>query len=179
MGNGQLGNPTSDLQVEVSRFSETGRAEITMASLSAFRWLTSVTGLVLLSLLVGVGCLTIGANPLSLGAVLQILGTAFQAGGEASESVGSIILLQVRLPRIVLAFLVGGALAAVGVGLQALLRNPLAEPYVLGISSGAAFWRHAWHTFGCRRNGHGAFDSPGFGRFSAAFSPFWWSIESA
>ena len=139
MGNGQLGNPTSDLRVEVPRFSETGRAEITMASLSAFRWLTSVTGLVLLSLLVGVGCLTLGANPLSLGAVLQILGTAFQAGGEASESVGSIILLQVRLPRIVLAFLVGGALAAVGVGLQALLRNPLAEPYVLGISSGAAF----------------------------------------
>ena len=139
MGNGQLGNPTSGLQVEVRRYSGTGGVETTFVSLSAFRWLTSVTGLVLLSLLVGAGCLTLGTKPLSLGAVFQILGTAFQAGDEASESVGSIILLQVRLPRIVLAFLVGGALAAVGVGLQALLRNPLAEPYVLGISSGAAF----------------------------------------
>ena len=139
MGNGRLGNPTSNFEVEAPGFSGTGKAEITIASLSAFRWLTSVTGLVLFSLLVGVGCLTFGAQSLPLGAVLQILGTTFQAGGETPESAGSIILLQVRLPRIALAFLVGGALAAVGVGLQALLRNPLAEPYVLGISSGAAF----------------------------------------
>ncbi len=141
MDNSQLSTPTSNFEVEAPRFSETGRVGITITSLSAFRWLTSVTGLVLLSLLVGVGCLTLGAKFLPLGAVLQILGTGVQAGGEASEVVGvsNIILLQVRLPRIVLAFLVGGSLAAVGVALQALLRNPLAEPYVLGISSGAAF----------------------------------------
>ena len=139
MGNGRLGNPTSDLQVGAQRFSETGTAASTMGSLSGFRWFTSVIGLVLLSLLVGVGCLTLGAQFLPLGAVLRILQTAFQAGGEDPASVGSLILLQVRLPRIVLAFLIGSALAAVGVGLQALLRNPLAEPYVLGISSGAAF----------------------------------------
>ena len=48
------------------------------------------------------------------------------------------ILLHVRLPRVLLAFLVGGSLAAVGVVLQALLRNPLADPFVIGISSGAA-----------------------------------------
>ena len=50
----------------------------------------------------------------------------------------SIILLQVRMPRVLLAFLVGGSLAMVGVALQALLRNPLADPFVIGISSGAA-----------------------------------------
>jgi len=50
----------------------------------------------------------------------------------------SIILLQVRMPRVVLAFFVGGSLAMVGVALQALLRNPLADPFVIGISSGAA-----------------------------------------
>ena len=48
------------------------------------------------------------------------------------------ILLQLRLPRAVLAALVGGALGLSGCTFQALLRNPLAEPYVLGISGGAA-----------------------------------------
>ena len=48
------------------------------------------------------------------------------------------ILIQVRLPRVLLGFLVGACLASVGVVLQALLRNPLADPYVLGVSSGAA-----------------------------------------
>ena len=48
------------------------------------------------------------------------------------------ILLQLRLPRAVLAALAGGALGISGCTFQALLRNPLAEPYVLGISGGAA-----------------------------------------
>lgn len=48
------------------------------------------------------------------------------------------ILFGIRLPRILLAGLIGGALAGAGVVFQALLRNPLADPYVLGISSGAA-----------------------------------------
>lgn len=47
------------------------------------------------------------------------------------------ILVGFRLPRIVLACLVGAALACSGVVFQALLRNPLADPYILGISSGA------------------------------------------
>jgi iron complex transport system permease protein len=55
-----------------------------------------------------------------------------------SESVSSQILLKIRLPRIILAALVGAALACAGVILQAILRNPLADPYILGISSGAA-----------------------------------------
>ena len=49
------------------------------------------------------------------------------------------ILVDVRLPRVALAALAGGGLAAVGAAFQALLRNPLAEPYVLGVSGGAAF----------------------------------------
>ena len=47
------------------------------------------------------------------------------------------ILLQLRLPRILTAILVGGSLASAGVGFQGLFRNPLAEPYVIGASSGA------------------------------------------
>jgi len=48
------------------------------------------------------------------------------------------ILLELRLPRALVAAVVGAALAAAGTALQALLRNPLAEPFVLGVSGGAA-----------------------------------------
>jgi iron complex transport system permease protein len=48
------------------------------------------------------------------------------------------ILFDIRVPRVFLAACVGASLAAAGAGLQALLRNPLAEPYLLGVSNGAA-----------------------------------------
>lgn len=54
-----------------------------------------------------------------------------------SESQRS-ILFDIRLPRVMLAVAVGASLAAAGAGLQSLLRNPLAEPYLLGVSNGAA-----------------------------------------
>ena len=58
--------------------------------------------------------------------------------GPASHSPDSIIFWQIRMPRVVLAFLVGGALAVAGVILQDLFLNPLTDPYVTGVSSGAA-----------------------------------------
>ncbi|MCC7204071.1 MAG: iron ABC transporter permease [Phycisphaeraceae bacterium] len=58
--------------------------------------------------------------------------------GLSSDEGGSVTLLDIRLTRVVGAATVGAALAASGVALQALLRNPLAEPYILGLSSGAA-----------------------------------------
>jgi iron complex transport system permease protein len=48
------------------------------------------------------------------------------------------VILRLRLTRVLAGFLIGAALSCAGVTLQAILRNPLAEPYVLGISSGAA-----------------------------------------
>lgn len=54
------------------------------------------------------------------------------------DSLHRTILLDVRLPRVALAALAGAGLSAVGAAFQALLRNPLAEPYVLGVSGGAA-----------------------------------------
>lgn len=49
-----------------------------------------------------------------------------------------LIFTELRLPRVLLGILVGAALSVAGAGFQALLRNPLADPYVLGVSSGAA-----------------------------------------
>jgi iron complex transport system permease protein len=54
------------------------------------------------------------------------------------HSLDATIVLTARLPRVLLAVVAGSALAAVGVAFQALLRNPLADPYVLGVSGGAA-----------------------------------------
>ena len=47
------------------------------------------------------------------------------------------IVRELRLPRVLLAFVIGGSLAVTGATLQALVRNPLADPYLLGLSGGA------------------------------------------
>jgi iron complex transport system permease protein len=77
-------------------------------------------------------CSLIGTQKISLGSVLD--GSGSTPGANTDYD----IYVRVRIPRIILAALVGAALAASGVVLQAILRNPLAEPYILGISSGAA-----------------------------------------
>lgn len=59
-------------------------------------------------------------------------------GNEVDKSIQT-ILWQVRLPRVILTFLVGAALAVSGGVLQAIFRNPIVDPFSLGISSGAAF----------------------------------------
>lgn len=56
----------------------------------------------------------------------------------SEPSLDRTIIFELRLPRVILAAIAGGGLAMVGVAFQAVLRNPLAEPYVLGVSGGAA-----------------------------------------
>jgi iron complex transport system permease protein len=77
--------------------------------------------------------LLLGTAEISLGQALSILGGGGDEGGHAR-----LILLEIRLPRILLAGLVGFALALGGVVFQALLRNPLADPFILGVSGGSA-----------------------------------------
>jgi len=60
------------------------------------------------------------------------------AGSSEPGAITSTIVWQIRLPRVLLAASVGGSLALGGLVFQALLRNPLAEPYILGISGGSA-----------------------------------------
>lgn len=105
------------------------------------RWFATMVVLVGMSFVVLFGCLRFGAEPVSFADAARILFSALRGAPAEGEAAGpaSVILLQIRLPRVLLSCLVGGSLAAVGAVLQALLRNPLADPYVLGISSGAAF----------------------------------------
>lgn len=96
--------------------------------------------LVALSIAVFLICLQFGTQWIGLAQIIDIAWQILREGSVESEHIGTtgVILTQVRLPRVLLGFLVGGCLASVGVVLQALLRNPLADPYVLGVSSGAA-----------------------------------------
>ncbi len=57
---------------------------------------------------------------------------------QGNESLHQTVVWDIRLPRVVLALLVGGSLGLAGAAMQGLLRNPLAEPGILGVSSGAA-----------------------------------------
>ncbi len=66
----------------------------------------------------------------------KILGILF---GEAKDTVLQKIIWEIRLPRILMAIAVGGGLSVAGAVFQAILQNPLAEPYILGISSGGSF----------------------------------------
>ena len=85
-----------------------------------------LVALVIACLLIG---LSAGAVPLPLRSVWDGL---WNGGSDASS-----IVRDLRAPRVMLAFLVGGSLGVCGAALQAMIRNPLAEPYLLGLSSGA------------------------------------------
>jgi iron complex transport system permease protein len=84
-----------------------------------------------LALLAAVCALFIGPSGISLGKICQALWSR-QGGIEHS------IVWNIRLPRLLLGFAIGGALSLAGVILQGMFRNPLVEPYTLGISGGAA-----------------------------------------
>jgi iron complex transport system permease protein len=98
-----------------------------------------ICGLLLVALFIAVVIsLRMGAYPIT---IPEIVTTLFNGVAGRTDQIPSEFLLVVfglRLPRIALGIIVGAALSTAGAGFQALLRNPLADPYVLGVSSGAA-----------------------------------------
>lgn len=88
---------------------------------------------VLAAALLGALALSASTGPVSISPR-----AAFDAIFLGADDTPARVLLSLRLPRALLGALVGGALASSGVAFQALLRNPLADPYILGVSGGAA-----------------------------------------
>ena len=82
--------------------------------------------------------LGIGRMSISPGEVLDVLRAAL-AGKHVSSGLVEKTVLQLRLPRIILAVLVGAGLSVSGCAFQSLFANPLATPDTLGVASGAAF----------------------------------------
>ena len=101
-------------------------------------------------------CLQFGAQALTHGGA--VVCPDILDGWE--RGVARVIIWDIRFPRILMGLFVGASLAITGAALQALVRNPLADPYVLGISSGAALgatiglgiraWHRSWAGWGCR-----------------------------
>ena len=85
-----------------------------------------------------VAILTVVTLALGFGAVALSPAEVWEALTGAGDPTTETIVRTIRLPRILLGFLVGAGLAGSGTALQAALRNPLAEPYLLGVSGGAA-----------------------------------------
>ncbi|MFJ6015841.1 FecCD family ABC transporter permease [Streptomyces sp. NPDC092952] len=100
----------------------------------------------LFSLVCGAG---IGASGLSWGEVLSHLWAGLTGGRISPDEVAAYtIVWELRFPRAVLAAVVGAGLSAIGIAVQAMVRNALADPFVLGISSGAAVGANAVLIFG-------------------------------
>lgn len=98
-----------------------------IGGLTRRRYLLTVTASLLVTAVLLAVCAVLGSEPLDWGRVF-----------DETRGVDATIFWRFRLPRVVLAAVVGAALAMVGVAFQALLRNPLADPYVMGVSGGAA-----------------------------------------
>ena len=79
-----------------------------------------------------------GAYALSFGDIRAVVAGHFSGNTEAISRLHNTIVWNIRLPRIVLCITVGSALACAGAVFQGCFRNPLVEPYILGVSSGAA-----------------------------------------
>ncbi|MFO7193200.1 MULTISPECIES: iron chelate uptake ABC transporter family permease subunit [Thermocrispum] len=83
-------------------------------------------------------CVVIGAGDVTYGHVATVLGTRLGLPVEPLPPLTDSLIWQLRIPRVLLAAVVGAALAVCGAVLQALTRNALADPYLLGVSSGAS-----------------------------------------
>ncbi|WP_205461901.1 FecCD family ABC transporter permease [Mangrovibacterium lignilyticum] len=96
-------------------------------------WLLAVAGLGVLLLFSMVVSLTLGEMNIGLLDALKMI-----VGSGDPTSIEYMLVRQVRLPRIILGLAVGGSLSLAGVILQGIYRNPLVEPFTLGISGGAS-----------------------------------------
>lgn len=83
--------------------------------------------------------LAMGRFPVSVTHVIQTLASRVSPVAPPSSDVEQTVVTLVRLPRILLALLVGGGLGIAGAALQAIFRNPLVSPEIIGVSSGASF----------------------------------------
>jgi len=102
------------------------------------------------------GSLAIGPVVISPADVLRILvdGAAGARPTTGTAMRDAIVVLDIRLPRTVLAVLVGSTLAVAGAILQGVFRNPLADPGIVGVSTGAAFAAVCWIVFGYAAAAH-------------------------
>lgn len=107
-------------------------ARLVLRSLLHALWVGALLGLAVII------AASIGETHLGLSVVLEVLGNKLWNAGHLLDPIDAGIIWNYRLPRALVAGACGAGLATAGAVLQALLRNPLADPYLLGISAGAS-----------------------------------------
>ncbi|MFE7589981.1 FecCD family ABC transporter permease [Kitasatospora sp. NPDC057512] len=130
------------------------------AAPTAGRTVLLTAGLAAALLLCALLAAGIGAYRIPLGDILASTAHRLGLGGHALDRVPESVLWNVRLPRVVLALLVGGSLGCAGALMQGVFGNPLAEPAVIGVSSGSAVGTVACIVLGL--NTLGSWTAPAF-----------------
>lgn len=97
-------------------------------------WVMILLALLIISVII---CIAIGSTYIEPKVVYNVLGSKLTGSHNFSESIETIIW-EIRVPRVVLGLVTGAGLATCGVLMQCVTRNPIADPYILGISSGAS-----------------------------------------
>ncbi|MGE4297689.1 MAG: FecCD family ABC transporter permease [Desulfovibrionaceae bacterium] len=102
-------------------------------------WLAMALIALALTVASAVAACLLGPMDIAPREVVAILAKAVGLGAGSPSEAHTLVVVDIRLARVCLAWLVGAALAVAGAVFQGLLRNPLADPFTLGVSSGAAF----------------------------------------
>jgi iron complex transport system permease protein len=112
-------------------------ADVRPRGLSAL-WAGAAVAFLVCAIVIGV---LVGPIDLGIGRVLSSIGARLHVPGVSSSlsATEESILWEIRMPRVVLAALVGGMLSLAGATYQGVFRNPLADPYLLGVAAGAGF----------------------------------------
>ncbi|MEC1259655.1 iron ABC transporter permease [Bacillus swezeyi] len=136
------------------------RKTFTLTFLRNNRFAAYLASLIFLSASILMG-ISIGSLEIPIPSIIKVfLHELFGIQGIEPDPTEANIIMKIRLPRVILAALVGAALAAAGAGFQGLLKNPLADPYTLGISSGAAVGAVVTLFFGIQLPVIGSFTLP-------------------
>jgi iron complex transport system permease protein len=108
------------------------------ARLTPRKLVVALLTLSLLLVLVAGFAMLVGSESISVGTIVNIIVGRLTGQTVDATPEQLIIISDIRLPRVLLAVIVGASLSVAGSAYQALLRNPLADPYILGVSTGAA-----------------------------------------
>jgi len=132
-------NDAQQVKIEMSKAATKSKQQIGMPGrLTTQRLVFTLSVLFVVLCLVGILSIATGSEHVGFATVVRVLAAKISGGVADATQEHSLIISDIRLPRILMAIVVGAALAVAGSAYQALLRNPLADPGILGISSGAA-----------------------------------------